>query len=476
MREAHDVATVRSAEEAVLRGRPEDALMRRAAYGLAGVVLAELVRCCGAASGRRVVLLVGAGGNGGDALWAGAFLQRRGVAVTALLLVPGRAHAVGLSALLKAGGRVGDSPALNDADLVVDGIVGLSARGGLRPEAAALVAAVRVPIVAVDLPSGVDPDTGAAADNAVRAAVTVAFGTYKPAHLLASEHCGRTVLVPLGLGLPASRLRAMNRMEVGAGWPIPGAEDDKYTQGVVGVAAGSAQYPGAAVLCTGAAVAATAGMVRYAGTGKDAVLAQWPEVVAVDDIAAAGRVQAWVIGPGLGTGDTCVAALEHAFAAEGPVLVDADGSTVLAQRPELLDGHRGPVLLTPHAGEFARLTGHPPGDDRVADVRAAAQRFGATVLLKGHTTVIAAPDGEVLVNTAAGGWAATAGSGDVLSGVVGALLASGLEPLTAAATGAHVHALAAELAASGAPTSAAQLIRHLPAAIRQVRRVVDGQR
>jgi hydroxyethylthiazole kinase-like uncharacterized protein yjeF len=469
VREAHEVAAVRTAEAALLEQGPEDALMRRAAHGLTGVLLAELGRRHGAVSGRRVVLLVGAGGNGGDALWAGSFLQRRGVAVTAVLLVPERVHPTGLAALLKAGGRVGDSSALKEADLVVDGIVGLSASGGLRPAAAALVAAVRAPIVAVDLPSGVDPDTGAAADSAVRAAVTVTFGAYKPVHLLAPAHCGRVVLVRLGLELPKARLGELERPEVGALWPVPGPADDKYTQGVVGVAAGSAQYPGAAVLCTGAAVAATAGMVRYAGTGKEAVLARWPEVVAVDDIADAGRVQAWVVGPGLGTGDVCVAALQRALAGEGPVLLDADAITTVAQRPKLLDQRRGPLLLTPHAGEFARLTGSEPGDDRVSAVRSASQRFDATVLLKGHTTVIADPDGQVRVNTAVGGWAATAGSGDVLSGILGALLSAGLDPLTAGAAGAHVHALAAELAADAAPTSASRLLEQLPEAIRRVR-------
>ena len=469
VREAHEVAAVREAEAVILAQTADGALMRRAAFGLAGIIAAELSGRCGSTSGRRVVLLVGAGGNGGDALWAGSFLQRRGVAVTAILLAPERAHATGLAALRRSGGRVGDSTALREADLVVDGIVGLSARGGLRPDAAALVSAVRAPIIAVDLPSGVDPDTGTATDTAVRAAVTVAFGAYKPVHLLAPAHCGRVELVPLGLPLDGSELRAMERPDVGALWPIPGPADDKYTQGVVGVAAGSAQYPGAAVLCTGAAVAATAGMVRYAGSGNDAVLARWPEVVAVDDIADTGRVQAWVVGPGLGTGEACAAALKHALAAEVPVLIDADAITTLAQQPDLIDPPHGPLLLTPHAGEFARLTGQEPGADRVAAVRAAARRFDATVLLKGHTTVIASPDGAVQVNTAAGAWAATAGSGDVLSGMLGALLAAGLDPLRAAAVGAHGHALAAELAAAGAPTSASELIEHLPQAIRDAR-------
>ncbi|WP_241248995.1 NAD(P)H-hydrate dehydratase [Rhodococcus sp. X156] len=483
MLEAHDVAAVRAAEGAVLARTPENALMRRAAFGLATTVLAELRTRCGGASGRQVVLLVGAGGNGGDALWAGHFLQRRGVGVRAVLLSPDKTHAAALRAFLLAGGQVVTAPedpevpvpelvdtaGVAEADLVVDGIVGLGASGGLRPTAAALVAAVRAPIVAVDLPSGVHPDTGVVQGSAVRAAVTVTFGSRKPVHLLAASHCGRVELVPLGLELPPATLGSLERAEVGRLWPVPGREDDKYSQGVVGVAAGSAQYPGAAVLATSGAVAATSGMVRYAGTGADAVLAHRPEVVAVSSVADAGRVQAWVVGPGLGTGAESVAVLEHVLAAGVPVLVDADGTTVLAEHPELLARRTAPVLLTPHAGEFARLVGGDVGPDRLGAVRAAARRLDATVLLKGSTTIIATPAGDALVNVAAGGWAATAGSGDVLSGVLGALLASGLDPLTAAGAGAHVHALAAELAAAGAPTSATPLADHLSEAIRQCR-------
>lgn len=476
MREAHEVAAVREAEAPVLASTPEHALMRRAAHGVAIEVLRALARHTGGASGRTVVLLVGAGGNGGDALWAGVVLRRRGVAVTAILLDPERAHQAGLAALLHAGGRVGDATALASAELVVDGIVGISGRGGLRAAAAELLAQVHAPVVAVDLPSGVDPDTGAVSGGAVRAEITVALGALKPVHLLAPMHCGHVELVPLGLEPRPSTLRSLERAEVGALWPVPGPGDDKYTQGVVGVAAGSAEYPGAGVLCSGAAVAGTAGMVRYTGTAKPEVLARWPEVVAVEDFSATGRVQAWTVGPGLGTGESAIAAVKHAFAAEVPVLVDADAITVLAEHPGLLDAPRGPLLLTPHAGEFARLTGAKPGADRVAAVRAAARRFDATVLLKGNVTVIAAPNGSVLVNSAPGAWAATAGSGDVLSGLIGALLASGLDPLTAAGVGAHVHSLAALLAADGAPTSASTLLQQLRPAIRLVRRQGDGGR
>ena len=472
VRHAYEVGAVRTAEESVTAGLTDpDALMRRAAWGLAGVVTAELrAGGGGAVTGARVVLLVGAGGNGGDALWAGAFLRGRGVAVTAVLLVPDRAHPTGLAALRRAGGRVvgadGAAAALATADLVVDGIVGLSGRGGLREGPAAVAALVRAPVVAVDLPSGVDADTGEVGEPALRADVTVALGELKNVHLLAPLWCGRVELVDLGLPLAESRVRSWEPADVAAAWPVPGPEDDKYSQGVVGVAAGSATYPGAAVLCSGAATAATSGMVRYAGTAKDAVLARWPEVVATEHVEDAGRVQAWVVGPGTGTGEDGHALVARVLDAGVPCLLDADATTVLAADPSLLEGHEHPVLLTPHAGEFARLTGSEPGADRLRAVRDAAARLGATVLLKGRTTVVADPDGEVVVNDAGSSWSSTAGSGDLLSGVLGALLAAGLTPLDAAAAGTHVHTLAAALAARGAPVSASTVLAHLRPAVR----------
>ena len=199
--------------------------------------------------------------------------------------------------------------------------------------------------------------------------------------------------------------------------------------------AGSSTYPGAAVLCTGAAVAATSGMVRYSGSAHGEVLSHWPEVVASPTPAAAGRVQAWVVGPGLGTDESGAAALWFALDTDLPVLIDADGLTILAAHPDLLASRRAPTVLTPHAGEFARLAGAPPGDDRIGATRKLADALGATVLLKGNVTVVADPGGSVYLNPAGQSWAATAGSGDVLSGIIGALLAAGLPPAEAAAAG-----------------------------------------
>jgi hydroxyethylthiazole kinase-like uncharacterized protein yjeF len=279
--------------------------------------------------------------------------------------------------------------------------------------------------------------------------------------------------------------------EVGVLWPVPNPTSDKYTQGVVGIAAGSADYPGAAVLCAGAAVLATSGMVRFAGTAADAVRGRWPEVVATGSVSDVGQVQAWAVGPGLGTGAAARQVLAHVLAAGVPVVADADAITLLARHPELADSRDPgtPLVLTPHDREFERLTGQLPGADRVAATQNAASRFDAVVLLKGSTTIIAAPDGQVLVNPAPSPWPATAGSGDVLTGVLGALLASGRNPATAAAAAAHVHALAATLAAthpptcawrgqtmlSGAPVPASVIQAALTEAIREVRAAAGMQ-
>ncbi|PRY43605.1 NAD(P)H-hydrate dehydratase [Umezawaea tangerina] len=465
MRGLWNTEHVKAAEARLLARTPEGSLMRRAAFGVATVAL-ELL-----AGRRRVGLLVGSGDNGGDALWAGYYLRRRGVAVFAVLLSPERAHAEGLAAFRKAGGRVVDK--LPEVDLAVDGVVGLSARGPLRPEAAEHVAGVTAPFLAVDLPSGVDPDTGVTGGPFVEAATTVTFGCLKPVHALAD--CGDVRLVEFGLRpeLPGPDLMELEREDIAFAWPVPGAGDDKYTQGVTGIAAGSATYPGAAVLATGASVLATSGMVRYAGQAADAVRARWPESICTGSITDAGRVQAWSVGPGLGTGLSAENVLKYVLEAGVPVCADADAITMFANNPDLWDA-RDPdtaVVLTPHDREYARLMGEDVGDDRVAAARRAAARFNAVVLLKGNTTIIADPGGAVAVNRSRSSWPATAGSGDVLSGVIGSLLAAGVYPLLAAASAAHVHSLAGELAANGAPIPASSLMAAIPDAIRSVRAV-----
>jgi len=472
MRYYYTAEQIRAAEAPLLSALPDGALMRRAATGLANAIATELRRRTFGVAGRRICAVIGSGNNGGDALWAATLLRRRGVAASAVLLRPEHTHAPALKAFRSAGGRV-VATVPPDTDMVIEGVVGISGQGPLRAAAAEVFADVDsagVPVVAVDVPSGVDVVTGSIHGPAVRAALTVTFGGLKPVHALAD--CGRIELVDIGLDLPGTDLMGLDAADVAAHWPVPGPHDDKYTQGVVGVLAGSAQYPGAAILCTGAAVAATSGMVRYAGTAADDVVSLWPEVVIATSAPAAGRVQAWVVGPGLGTDEAALMALTFALNSDLPVIVDADGLTVLAAHPHLVTARAAPTVLTPHAGEYARLAGEPVGEDRVAAARGLAAAFGATVLLKGNVTVIAGaePRDPVYLNPAGGSWAATAGSGDVLSGIIGALLAAGLPPVDAAACAAFVHARAANASAAdpgpvSVPTSASRILSHIRYAI-----------
>ena len=473
MRYYYSAEQIRAAEDPLLASLPDGVLMRRAAHGLAGAIMAELRRRTGGVAGRSVCAVAGSGNNGGDALWAATFLRRRGAGASAVLLNPGNTHPGALAAFRAAGGRV-VATVPDGTDLVIDGVVGISGTGPLRTDAAAVFAAVEsadIPVVAVDIPSGIDVHTGAITGPAVRAVLTVTFGGFKPVHALAD--CGRVELVDIGLTLPPTDLIGMDAADVRARWPAPGPRDDKYTQGVVGVLAGSAAYPGAAILCSGAAVAATSGMVRYAGSAAAEVVSHWPEVVAAPTAQQAGRVQAWAVGPGLGTDEAALASLRFALGSDLPVIVDADGLTLLAAHPDLLAGRAAATVLTPHAGEYERFGLGPLGDDRVAAARRLAGQVRATVLLKGNVTVIAEPSGCTYLNPAGASWAATAGSGDVLSGMIGALLAAGLAPGAAAAAAAFVHARAANASAAdpgpvSVPTSASRILAHIRQAIAEL--------
>lgn len=515
---------------------PPGVLMQRAAAGLASVS-AGLV---GQVPGSRVVVLAGSGDNGGDALFAGARLASRGAVVLAVT-AGSRVHEQGAAARRAAGGRTasadGDAvpAAIGAADLVLDGLLGIGGRGGLRePQASLAGLAARSPavVVAVDLPSGVDADTGVVEGSAIQADVTVTFGTLKPGLLIdpGARHAGVVELIDIGLGpyLDSPDASALQAPDVGALLPQPGGDSDKYRRGVAGIVAGSERFTGAAALAVGGAIRGGAGMVRLVSAAPAVAVVRllWPEAVitvtgqdipAGEDVHAAGRVQAWVVGPGMGTDDQARDRLAAVLASNVPVLVDADGLTLLAAQKGLLS-RDAPTLLTPHAGELGRLLGVDPADvesRRLEHARKAAASLGATVLLKGSTTVIATPDGRsaasrgdtsqdgpspVWVNSTGTSWLATAGTGDVLSGLAGSLLAQGLEVGEAAAAAAYLHGLAARLAAAGAgarpapavetssggwditspedpragyaeaPIGAADVVGALPDAIRSVRR------
>jgi len=465
----HTVGEIRIAEAELMRLLPPGALMQRAAHALS----VQCQRLLGHVYGRRVVLLVGSGGNGGDALYAGARLARLGAAVDALLLAPDRTHTGGLAEFRASGGRlVDDLP--EQAELVIDGIIGIGGSGGLRGAAAQLPhrLAGRT-VVSVDVPSGVDADTGAVDGPAVSADLTVTFGTIKPGLVTGAGagHTGQVRLVDIGLGphLPQPRARILEAADVAGVLPEPSGSDDKYTRGVVGVIAGSVDYPGAGVLSTGAAIHGGAGMVRYLGRAPDMIRARYPEVVVHEDAVPDDvRVQAWVVGPGLGTDDAARSLVSDVLNTNLPVVVDADAITIVAGDPDLVRARAAPTVLTPHDREFERLPVKLTGD-RLDSARRAAAELDATLLLKGDATVVAAPSGLAFVNTTGTPWLGTAGSGDVLSGLIGSLLAGGVQPTLAAAVAAHVHGVAGQVAALGGPPSSADVLGALRQAFRLVR-------
>ncbi|GII03176.1 bifunctional NAD(P)H-hydrate repair enzyme [Planobispora takensis] len=522
---------------------PEGTLMERAATGLAVHCAAMLGRVYGS----RVALLIGSGDNGGDALYAGARLAARGARVHAVL-AGSRVHRGGLAALRRSGGRVldlrgaaafGTGPegsrdaggprdgggaeaarrVIEAADLIVDGLVGIGGTGALREPYATLAAiagAASGAVVAVDVPSGVDAGNGRVDGEAVPADVTVTFGALKTGLLVdpGAGYAGRVEFVDIGLGpyLPDPDAAGLTDEGVAALLPRPDARSDKYRRGVVGVAAGSHRYTGAAVLAVGGAIRAGAGMVRYAGVAEPVaqVRARWPEAV-VTELAPAedgghagpeagtghadpeagtgradpedtgpdaggvdpgkriedvGRVQAWVLGPGLGTGPEAHAVARAVLASDVPVLVDADGLTLIAHDRSLLR-RDAPVLITPHAGELSRLLQVSRGKieaRRLEYARLAAAELGVTVLLKGSTTVVAREGDPVRVNPTGSPWLATGGTGDVLAGLAGALLAAGLDCYDAASCAAYLHGMAGR----HGPLAAGDVAEALPEVMRSV--------
>jgi len=483
MRRAYTVEAIRAAEAELMARLPEGALMQRAAAGLA-TVAARVLREAGGVYGARVVLLAGVGDNGGDALFAGATLARRGVRVEAVLLDAARAHKRGLAALSDAGGRIAtlDGPAdavdalFEGTDLIIDGLLGIGGKGGLRDAAARLAEAVEgsgAPVVAVDLPSGIDADSGRVDGTTIRAHVTVAFGGYKPGLLIdpAAARAGVVEFVDLGLSaLPAvAAVEALQSDDVAALLPELAHETDKYGRGVVGVACGSETYPGAGQLATGGALHAGVGAVRYSGPDRVAqdILRRWPEVMITAPLPAdAERVQAWVCGSGFPTDDAYAEQRARQVVESSlPAVLDAGALGYLGPKGRALGELRAGIVLTPHAGEAARLLGVERAEieaARLDSVRRLADGFGATVLLKGTTTLIAEPGGSeaktVRANPTGTPVLATAGSGDVLAGLIGALLAAGLRPLDAASVGAYLHGMAGRIAGRGGPIAAGDLL------------------
>lgn len=480
---AWDTPQVYAAETALMATLPEGALMARAVEGLVAVTLARVEEHHSGDGALRVVGLIGTGNNGADALYALAHLAQAGVATAAV--TTGRVHEGAHATAVEAGvilATGADAAVLvAEADIVLDGILGIGGRPEVPDFAREWVEAIPAEayVIAVDLPTGADP-AGRSGDPAgVFADETVTFSVLKPVHLLPATQgrCGRVTVVDIGLEIDSPPAAAsLTRDDVASLWPVPGPTDDKYSRGVLGVIAGSQDFPGAGVLTVTAAVAAGVGMVRYIAPRRptDLVLAAVPEAVHGVD-----RVQAWVIGSGLAPDPAGLdadqrAAIDVALAADTPVLIDAGGLDLLASLD--LGMRRGlPTLLTPHAGECARLLGVARGaveSDPVGHAEELAARTGATVLLKGAVTIVVSPDDDepVLAQSDAPSWLATAGAGDVLAGLVGALLAAGLDLRSAAALGALVHGVAADEANPGGPVRALAVAEAIPGAVARLLR------
>jgi ADP-dependent NAD(P)H-hydrate dehydratase / NAD(P)H-hydrate epimerase len=433
-----DVEEMRAVDADALRAVTEETLVDRAGTAVA----TRAIRMLGGTYGRHVVVVAGKGNNGADGKVAAARLRRRGARVSVVDArdAPDRIGPVGV------------------VDLVIDAAYGTGFRGTYRAPAVP----AGVPVLAVDIPSGVNGDTGEACGEPLRADVTVTFAALKTGLVQGDGAllAGRVEVADIGLDVSRARRWVVEDEDV-ARSIAPRPPDAHKWLSAVAVVAGSPGMTGAAGLCARAAYRAGAGMVRLGIPDGDPADAPVSEAVtaplpatgwASSALTMAERCRTLVVGPGLGRAVTTVADVRDAVArATMPTVVDADGLYALGTGDEIgaVVGDRGReaggVVLTPHDGEFARLAGAAPGPDRIAAAGALAARCGAVVLLKGSTTVVVEPGGNVLLARAGSPRLATAGTGDVLSGVIGAFIARGVAPHLAAALGAHVHGRAAEL-------------------------------
>jgi hydroxyethylthiazole kinase-like uncharacterized protein yjeF len=412
----------------------------------------------GGAYGRRVVVLAGPGNNGADGRVAARLLGRRGAKVLV----------VDVNELSKA--------PLPPADLVVDAGFGTGFRGEFQAPR------TNAQVLAVDIPSGIDADTGQVQGRILEAAATVTFGALKPGLLFAGpERTGRLVVRDIGLPVPFAAECGIGLVEDSEMGSIPQRPFEAHKwMSALAVVAGSPGMYGAPLFVSRAASRCGAGMVRLGIPGADpsdlpvteAVSRALP-LVGFDDDALSGleRCKALVVGPGLGTTRRTKEAVRRLVRkAPLPTVLDADGLSALGEidaAVEVIGPRDHPTILTPHEKEFSRLAGHVVGDDRITAARDLARAVGAVVLLKGSVTVVAEPDGQVTLSASGTSRLATAGTGDVLSGMIGAFLARSMQPGQAAGVAAHVHGRAAEigyrdgLVASDLPDLCAKVLSEL---------------
>jgi len=447
---------MRAADEATIAGGTSGAvLMDRAAYACAVVAL----RMLGGAYGKRVVVVVGKGNNGGDGLVCASHLRDRGVVVSVVTT--------------EEWSRARFDGAVKNADLVIDAVLGPGFAGEPKDVVGAAIEAIAScnrPVLSIDIPSGVSGADGQVPGVAVDADVTVAIQALKCGHVSmpGALRCGRVDVADIGIALQDVDTFVTTARDVRAVLPDRDAETHKYKVGALGVLAGSAGMTGAAILTAHGAIRSGAGLVIlgvpastiavFEGAVIEAIKVPLPdaegqlEAKAVDEFAdRLERCRALAIGPGLGRGPRAVAVVRRALDVGLPMVIDGDGlwalAEVMKEEPDVLHNRGHATVLTPHSGEYAFLAGRPARADRVADVREAAERWGAVVHLKGRRPITAAPSGTVWVNTSGNPGLATGGTGDVLTGVVGSLLAQGVMPEPAAWAGAYLHGMSADLVA-----------------------------
>jgi len=445
-------AEMRAAEErAIIAGTDVGTLMARA-----GAAVAEAAWLFG--GGADTLVICGPGNNGGDGYVIATMLQQRGAKVrVAALAEPTTSAARGAKAAWA--GPVEEMAAAKPAPLLIDALFGTGLKRGLDPLTAADLARLARGAelrIAVDLPSGIASDDGMVLSPVPDFDMTVALGAYKPSHLLqpAARHMGRLVVADIGLGKIDSRTSLVERPRL----RMPTPHDHKYSRGAVGVVGGAMW--GAAVLAASAAQKAGAGSVALSGVdqgGPAALIRKSEDAVLADD-----RLGALVIGPGLGRNRMADERLGRALLSKHRLVIDADALTLLGDSIGRLKRLTAQPVLTPHDGEFQRLFGDLDGS-KIEKARLAAAKASAVVVFKGPDTVIAAPDGRVALAMPGTGWLASAGTGDVLAGIVGAMLAQRLEPFEAAQAAVWLHGEAARRA--GPALIADDLITQLPGVV-----------
>ena len=425
---------------AIATGTPVATLMERAGWAVAQAIRARLRPC-------RVLVACGPGNNGGDGYVAARLLAREGWPVAIAASTAPRGDATPAASRWHGPTMPFHPDQAARADLVIDALFGAGLTRPIGPDITAFLAAARR-IAAIDVPSGLDGTTGQPLGQVTPAELTITFHRRKPGHLLLPGRslCGELVLAEIGIPPGTPPVRTWRNTPALWARPRPGLSDHKYTRGHVTILGGAAMC-GAARLSAGAVRRIGAGMLTIAAPPEAASIyrAGDPGVIVetlpLEHLLADPRRTVWVAGPGLGI-DAARAALPTLLAARRQTVIDADALTACAGNPEAL---RGATILTPHAGEFARVFGSP-GPDRLAAVREAAARTGAVVLLKGADTIIAAPDGRAAINDNAPPFLATAGAGDVLAGLIAGLLAQGMPPWEAACAAVWLHGDAARRA------------------------------